>query len=275
MFSRMKDRVLRLAGPIPAAMVRNGAQADAIAAELHDAMPWMGPATENAWRALRRSAAAGKPVRVGPLLLDGPPGIGKTSWAHRLADILGVPSVELDASKGLASFSLTGTERGWSTAQPGRPLDAMMRGRMANPPVIIDEVDRAGSSRTAAGTSASSTPALLGLLEPESARVWDCPFHRLKFDMSHISWVLTSNYLPLIPEPVLSRVQVLRLPHPTLAELEGFAMRQARDRGLSTPAEEAVVEAVGRAGKRWQLSLRNINRMLARAGDLDSMPTVH
>ncbi len=67
---RVRKRLLRLAGPVPAAVVRDGTQADAIAAELHGAMPWVGPATESAWHALRRPARCGTPVRVGP------PGIG-------------------------------------------------------------------------------------------------------------------------------------------------------------------------------------------------------
>ncbi len=70
------------------------------------------------------------------------------------------------------NLPLTGTERGWATAQPGRPLNAMIDGRTANLPAIIDEVDRAGGSCTSEGTSASFTSALLELPEPESARAW-------------------------------------------------------------------------------------------------------
>ena len=235
----------------------------------------MGPATESAWRAMRRSARTGTPVRVGPMLLDGPPGIGKTSWAHRLAEILGIASVELDASKGLASFSLAGVERGWGSAAPGRPLDAMIDARLANPLVIVDEIDKAGSSRRESGGWANLEPALLGLLEPESARNWDCPYYRLRFDMSHLSWVLTSNRLGPVSEPVLSRVKVLSLPLPTSAELADFARRQASAAGLPAPAAEARCEAVGQAGERWPLSLRDVGRMIARAQDLADTPTVH
>ncbi len=103
-------------------------------------------------------ARDGKSVRVGPLLLDGPPSIGRTSWSHWLADIRGTLSVELDASKDLASFPLTGTACGWATAQPGRPLDAMIDERTANPPVIVDEVDKAGVSRMSFGTCLSRSP---------------------------------------------------------------------------------------------------------------------
>ncbi len=100
----------------------------------------------------RWSGSPGRSVPACPV-----PGTGR---AHRLADILDVSSVELDASKGLASFSLTGTERGWSTVQAGRPLDALTDGRVANPLVIIGKVDKAGPSGTTARASASFTPAL-------------------------------------------------------------------------------------------------------------------
>lgn len=273
--SRHRERVSRLIGPVPAVAVADEAQADELAAALHAEMPWMSPATDACWRALRRSARTGSPVRIGPLLLDGPPGIGKTAWAHRLADHLRIPSVEIDASKGLASFSLAGLERGWSSAAPGRPLDTMIDARLANPIVIVDEVDKAGDMRSTRGISAAFEPALLGLLEPESSRAWDCPFYRLRFDMSHLSWVLTSNWLSRVSEPVLSRVQVLSLPHLTVADLQGFARRRAVDSGLSATGTEALVEAVGQAGGQWQLSLRDVNRMLRRAENLADGPLAH
>ena len=273
--ARLRGRLLRLAGTVPAVTAADEAQADEWAAALHGEMPWMAPATEHAWHAMRRAARDGAPLRVGPLLLDGPPGLGKTTWAHRLSSLLALPAVEIDASKGLASFSLSGTERGWSTSQPGRPLDCMMNAGIANPLILVDEVDKARSLRGASGASAAFEPALLGLLEPESARSWDCPFHRLTFDMSYLSWVLTSNVVAFVSAPVLSRVQVVEIAPPTVDHLRDFAAGRAAERGLPEPAAAALCEAVGRAGEQFQLSLRDVGRMLARAEDLASSPTLH
>ena len=62
------------------------AWADELAATLHGQMPWMAPATETAWHALRRSAQRGDPgLRLPPMLLNGPAGIGKSVWARKLA----------------------------------------------------------------------------------------------------------------------------------------------------------------------------------------------
>ena len=184
------------------------------------------------------------------MILVGPPGVGKTAWARRLAGRLEMPSCMIDASKGLASFSLVGTERGWSGSQPGRPLETMIDARAANPVVIVDEVCKASSPRSTKGTSAAFLPALLGLLEPERARVWDCPCFRVRVDMSHLSWVMTANTLETLPEPVLSRCRVLRIPDVTPEQLQGFAWRRGAAMGLEAPATEAVVEAIARAPAR-------------------------
>ena len=207
-----KDRLRRLTGRVPAVTVSSEHRADEIAASLHEEMPWMAPVTEAAWRALRRSAREGTPVRFGPMILAGPRGVGKTAWARRLAGRLDLPACMIDASKGLASFSLVGTEKGGATQQPGRPIETMIEARMANPVVIVDEVCKASSPRTTRGTSAAFLPVLLGLLEPESSRVWDCPFFRVTIDMSHLSWVMTANTLGTLPEPLVSRCRVLHIP---------------------------------------------------------------
>lgn len=75
-------------------VLSNGAQligiqsehhADELAAQLHAELPWMAPATTEVWQAMRRSVREAQPgLRLPPLLLDGPPGIGKSHWARRL-----------------------------------------------------------------------------------------------------------------------------------------------------------------------------------------------
>ena len=272
-----KERLRPLLGDVPAVTVSSEHRADEIAASLHEEMPWMAPATEAAWQALRRSAREGGPVRIGPLILVGPPGVGKTAWANRLAGRLGTVSSVIDASRGLASFSLVGTEKGWATQQPGRPLEAMLDARLANPVIVVDEVCKASSIRSTGGVSVGFLPALLGLLEPESARAWDCPYFRVRIDMSHLSWVMTANTLETLPEPVLSRCRVLHIPDVTPEQLQGFARRQGEAMELPDAAVDAVVEVIDRAPAtlRSRLSLRDVNRMLERAEDLASRPTVH
>jgi hypothetical protein len=255
-------------------MAKSQSWADEIAAQLHDDMPWMGRATEYAWHALRRSAQRGEPVLIRPVILNGPPGIGKSVWARSLATALDIPYADVDATKGAAGMALVGVERGWATAQPGRPLEVMLSKRLANPLIVVDEVCKAKSVTSNKGTSYSFGDALLSLLEPATAKAWDCPYFRVRFDMSHISWVLTSNNVENLSEPVRNRCQVIEIPDVTTEQLQEFAVKKGVDFGLSEAAVEAVMMAVDQApivtGRR--LSLRDVVRMLERAEMMEGRP---
>ena len=83
-------------------------RADELAAELHADMPWMAPATEIVWQAMRRSVREGWPgLRLPPLPLDGPPGIGKMP--------LGAPSWQGDRGGcgGCPVFTAVAWARTW------------------------------------------------------------------------------------------------------------------------------------------------------------------
>ncbi len=255
-------------------MAKDQNWADEVAAKLHADMPWMGRATEYAWQALRRSAQRGEPVLIRPVILNGPPGIGKSVWARSLAAALDIPYADVDATKGGAGMALVGVERGWGTAQAGRPLEVMLAKRLANPLILVDEICKAKSVTSTRGTSYSFADALLSLLEPATAKAWDCPYFRVRFDMSHISWVLTSNNVENVSEPVRNRCQVIEIPDVTTAQLQEFAVKNGLKLELSEVAVEAVVMAIAQAsvvaGRR--LSLRDVVRMLERAEMLEGRP---
>ena len=92
-------------------------RADEIAADLHEQMPWMAKATERVWHAMRASVREGAPgLRLPPLLLVGDPGVGKSYWARRLAELIDTPTVLIDATGENTSFGVAGCQRGWSSA---------------------------------------------------------------------------------------------------------------------------------------------------------------
>lgn len=247
-------------------MARDEHWADEVAAAIHEDMPWMAPATEHAWHQLRRAARRGEAAQVGPMLLNGAPGIGKTVWARSLAKHLRVPMVDVDASKGGSGNALVGVERGWSTTLPGLPLDMILSRRIANPVVVVDEICKAHATVSTKGSVHAFADGLLSLLEAGTAKAWDCPHFRLKFDMSHISWVLTSNTLWKVPEPVRSRCQVIEIPDITDEQLMEFARRQCMSAGIGEDAMEAVLEAIQQASRvsGHRISLRDVVRMVER-----------
>ena len=268
------ERLRPALSPMKLIMCRDEAQADEIAAGLHAEAPWLAAATEYAWHALRQSARRGEPVRFRPVILNGPPGVGKSLWARNLAKALELPLADVDASKGGAGFGLVGLERGWSSAQPGRPLDLLLAQRVANPLIVVDEICKAKSATSEGGSHHAFADALLSLLEPATAKSWECPFFRITFDMSHLSWILTSNTARTIPEPIRSRCQLLEIADPTPQHLHDVADRQARRLGLTQAARDAALAALEQAPvlTRRRISLRDVSRILDRAVALEGRP---
>ncbi|WP_321366246.1 AAA family ATPase [uncultured Celeribacter sp.] len=252
-------------------------RADELASELHAGMPWMAPATELVWQAMRRSVREGWPgLRLPPLLLDGPPGIGKSHWARRLGEILGTPAPVTEATGENASFGVVGSQRGWGGACPGRLLETILQSRIGNPVIVVDEIEKAGRARSRNGRAFGLAEALLPLLESLSARHWSCPYYRVKFDMSWVGWVLTSNNSRLLPEPLLSRCPPIRLQALSRGDLVGFVRREGEKRGLSEDMVEAIAEAMKSASADCaQLNLRTASRLLQRAEALENAPVQH
>ncbi|ADO44321.1 ATP-dependent Lon protease (plasmid) [Ketogulonicigenium vulgare Y25] len=251
--------------------------ADEFAAMLHAEMPWMAPATEIVWHAMRRSVREGLPgLKIPPLLLDGPPGIGKSELARRLGELLATPTTVIEATGENASFGVVGSQRGWGGSHPGRLIETVLQSRIANPVMVVDEVEKAGRAVSTKGQAFGLAEGLLPLLEPLTAKRWSCPYYQVKFDMSWVIWVLTSNDFQLLPEPLLSRCPPIRLRHLTLPELQAFVRREGAKRALSETSVETICEILSHPTlQRDRLSLRVAARMLERAADLEQGPTLH
>lgn len=251
-------------------------RADEIAAALHDDMPWMGSANERVWHAMRASVRQGAPgLRLPPLLLVGPPGIGKSHWARTLGRLLGTPTTVVDASGEPASFGIVGTQKGWGTAGPGRLTETILGSLVANPLIVIDEVEKPGGTSDTRGRSYRLTDALLPLLERSTATRWSCPYFRVVFDMSWVGWVMTANATAGLPAPFLSRVPPTMLPDLTRDHVLAFARRQASARGLPDVAVEAIVSALDTASDVRRPSLRTVTRMVERAEAVLARPPLH
>jgi ATP-dependent Lon protease len=83
-------------------------------------------------------------VRLRPVIVWGAPGVGKTFFARRICQLLGVSASRTDASRSDGAV-FAGTDKRWHTAEPCHPFLAISRARHANPVLIIDEIEKAGS----------------------------------------------------------------------------------------------------------------------------------
>jgi len=154
-------------------------------------------------------------VELPPFILDGPPGIGKTRFLHDLAKVLNVYFEAFDMAAMTAGFELGGSTAVWRSGQPGKVVEAICRGRCANPIILLDELDKLSQQGNSPVESA-----LFSLLEPMTAKNFQDEYLKIKADCSHINWVATCNDFSRLPEPIQSRFDRLIIKAPNREEKE-------------------------------------------------------
>lgn len=198
-----------------------------------------------------------------PFLLVGDAGAGKSHFARRLGEVLGLTIWRTDAAQSDGN-SFAGTDRRWHSAKPCHPLLAIARGGNANPMVLIDEIEKAGT-RSDYGRL---WDCLLGLLEPETSARYPDPALQITLDLSHVSYVATANTADPIPSPLRDRFRIVSFPKPTRADLDallpGLIRSIAGDRGLDSrwtaPVDADEQAAIARAWRGG--SVRRLRRIL-------------
>lgn len=274
----LQVRIQSMSGGVKLAGPRTEHDADVIAARLVDELPWMIPVIDIIWQDMRESANEGRGLAFRPILMSGPPGIGKTHLASVLANLCNTPAVTVDAGQGSEGFRLAGVDRTWSTASPGRVVDTILNTGIGNPVIFVDEIDKAGISgiESNSGAITSIYNALLGLLEPVSAQRWECPFFGVRFDMSHVSYLLAANDPRRIPEPLLTRLHHVKLGHMKHQDLLYIAKRfcEQGNHDFSIVDDIDKVISLYPVGHK-SLNLRTTMRMLKDIVQLTKAPVFH
>ena len=206
------------------------------------------------------------------LCFVGPPGVGKTSVGKSIAHALNRKFFRFSVGGMRDEAEIKGHRRTYIGAMPGKIVQALKSCQTMNPVIMLDEVDKIGASYH--GDPAS---ALLEVLDPEQNSAFLDHYLDVRCDLSDILFIVTANILDTIPEPLLDRMDILRLSGYVLEDKMAIAKKylipkqrkaaglKASDVSFTTPALKEIINSYAReAGVRsLENTLKKVLRKVA------------
>lgn len=187
---------------------------------LYDELPNFHEPLDDVKRQLALCEGSSDPLEMTPMLLLGPPGVGKTHFAREVAHLLGTGLGFVSMSSLTAGWILSGASSQWKGARPGKVFDALVDGVYANPVMVVDEIDKATGEH-----AYDPLGALYSLLEHDTSARFTDEFAEVAIDASQLIWVATANDALSIPDPILNRMNVYQVHAPDRDAARAIAAR--------------------------------------------------
>ena len=146
-------------------------------------------------------------------LLAGPPGVGKTSIAVSIAKAMGRPCVKISLAGVSDALFLRGTQTVFNNAKPGRIVDALVHGKSFCPLILLDEIDKMGSSIE----HGCPENVLLDILDSDRSKFVD-NYLGFPLNLSNVIFVATANSLEPLSPILQDRLDIVELPPYTIRD---------------------------------------------------------
>ncbi|MEH2567137.1 ATPase [Bradyrhizobium sp. AZCC 2289] len=170
-------------------------------------------------------------VKLRPLILVGDFGGGKSRFARRLGEVLGLSVWCEDCSRADGAV-FGGTDRRWYSAEPCHPFLAIAQAKQASVLIQLEELEKA-AVRNDYGRL---WDCLLGFLELETSARYPDPALQTNLQLSQVSFLATVNSIEPLPGPLRDRFRVIKFPKPSADDLDALLPAViadlAQERGL-------------------------------------------
>lgn len=175
------------------------------------------------------------------IALEGPPGIGKTTFAKNVvANVMNRPFNFIGLGGATDSSHLIGHSYTYEGAIPGRISECLKTSNVMNPCFYFDELDKI--SKTPKGDEITNI--LVHLTDREqNSQFHDRYFHGLEMDISQSLFIFSYNYPQDISPVLLDRLNIIKLKPPSIDEKIQIAKLHLIPKALKASALEDQEEA--------------------------------